>query len=138
MRTYIMVRHLMVHDLMVRHLMMCTHIRSVFSDAHLYIMVHHFMELELHGAELQPARRPREPAAHSHGPGARADAPLVRRGTGIVPWPRRRAPGFCRTVRHLMMCTHMKSVFNDAHLYNGAPFNGVRFNGAPFNGVHPY
>ena len=43
----------------------------------------------------------------------------------------------------LMMCTHIRCVLNDVHLYNGAPFNGAPFNGAPFNGtpfndVHPY
>ena len=27
------------------------------------------------------------------------------------------------------------SVFNDVHLYNGAPFNGAPFNGAPFCGA---
>ena len=32
----------------------------------------------------------------------------------------------------LMMCIHILRVFNDVHLYNGAPLNGAPFNGAPF------
>ena len=35
----------------------------------------------------------------------------------------------------LMMCTHIRSVFNDVHSYNGAPFNGAPFDGAPFHGA---
>ena len=36
-----------------------------------------------------------------------------------------------RSQRQLLL----ESVFNDVHLYNGAPFNGAPFNGAPFNGA---
>ena len=34
-----------------------------------------------------------------------------------------------------MMCTYIRGVYNDVHLYDGAPFNGAPFNGAPFNGA---
>ena len=34
-----------------------------------------------------------------------------------------------------MMCTNIRRVFDDVHLYNGAPFNGGPFNGAPSNGA---
>ena len=30
-----------------------------------------------------------------------------------------------------MMRTHIRGVFNDVHLCNGAPFNGAPLNGAP-------